>query len=189
MSLTCITCGGSMPDDADFCPSCGRAVARERVPEPQPAPAADRQDAIPLEPVRPRPVQPVPREEPLTFEEEEVPSGPPATLHDRLLAAAAYFTFLPALAFLFMKQFQGRAFVRFHALQSISYWIAAAVLVGLGLLASTFGFLLLWIVAGILVALALVLMWLVLSIKALQGEWFRLPWVGGWAAQHSALVA
>lgn len=103
--------------------------------------------------------------------------------NDRFLGAIAYLTFLPAVAFLILKQYKRRQFIRFHARQSIFFWILVAALAGLGLLASTFGFLLVWIVTSILVVLALALTWLVLSIKALQGEWFELPGLGN-LAQH-----
>jgi uncharacterized membrane protein len=111
------------------------------------------------------------------------PPAPPVLMNDRLVAAAAYLTFLPAVAFLFLKPYAGRRFVRFHSLQSVCFWILVAILLGLGVIASTFGFLLIWLFTGTLVALGLSLTWLVLSIKALQGEWFRLPAVGDFCEQ------
>jgi uncharacterized membrane protein len=107
----------------------------------------------------------------------------PVNTKDRLLGGIAYLTFLPAIAFLVLKQYQRRQFIRFHARQSIFFWILVVALGGLGVLASTFGFLLVWMVTSILVVLALFLTWLVLSIKALQGEWFKLPGLGN-LAQH-----
>ena len=55
----------------------------------------------------------------------------------------------------------------------------------LGLLASTFGWPLIWLVIGALVFLGLFFTWALLSIKALQGEWFELPWLGPWAGQQA----
>jgi uncharacterized membrane protein len=54
----------------------------------------------------------------------------------------------------------------------------------LGLLASMFGWLFMWLLVGTLISLALFFTWLLLSIKALQGEWFALPWVGSFAEQQ-----
>ena len=51
------------------------------------------------------------------------------------------------------------------------------VMVLLGLLASMFGWLFMWMLIGSLISLALFFTRL-RSIKALQGEWLALPWVG-----------
>jgi len=102
---------------------------------------------------------------------------------DRWVGALAYFTFIPAVVFLFVKQFQGRKFVRFHSFQSIFFWAVVVVMLVLGLLASMFGWLFMWMLTGTLISLALFFIWLLLSIKALQGEWFALPWLGPFA-QH-----
>ena len=258
MSMDCITCGKSMPDDADFCPHCGRGVirqvAQERAPRenpksatldstpsgrgiaeapaaadktispqpaesanlaappppaevplpppqavvspprfkaPEPSPAGKPAPAVTARPASPSTAPPS-RNAPPRIPALPAPSGgrsrdallsAPVNTNDRLLGAAAYVTFLPALAFLLLKQFQRRNFIRFHARQSIFFWILVAAVIGLGLLVSTFGFLLVWMVTGILVVLALFLTWLVLSIKALQGEWFHLPGVGA-LAEH-----
>lgn len=171
MSMTCITCGSKMPDISEFCPSCGRAVqlvvptAETKAPQPLAPPAELRL---------------------LTLDEISapiLPPAPPVALNDRLVAAAAYCTFLPAIAFLFIKPYSARRFVRFHSLQSVFFWVVVAVLLAIGVIASTFGFLLLWLFAGTLVVLGLSLTWLVLSIKALQGEWFRLPALGDVCSQ------
>ena len=53
---------------------------------------------------------------------------------DNFLAACAYFTFLPALAFLLLDRYRGNWFVRFHSVQCLLLWlvsVAAAVLVRL----------------------------------------------------------
>jgi uncharacterized membrane protein len=103
--------------------------------------------------------------------------------NDRIPGALAYLTFIPALVFLFMEPYQKRTFVRFHAVQSLFFWAAALVFVLLGLLASMFGWLFLWLLTGTLIGLAIFFTWLLLSIKALQGEWFSLPLLGPFAAQ------
>ncbi len=149
-----------MPDVADFCPACGRPVKEGNFFAPQPS---------------------VPGQPPIA---EPVPAGPPVDWNDRWVGALAYFTFIPAVVFLFVKQFQRRKFVRFHAFQSIFFWAVVIVMALLGLLASMFGWLFMWMLVGTLVSLALFFTWLLLSIKALQGEWFALPWVGPFAEEH-----
>jgi uncharacterized membrane protein len=149
-----------MPDVAEFCPSCGRPMKEGNffVPE-EPAPGAhpNQQRVIPT---------------------------PPVDWNDRWVGALAYFTFIPAVVFLFLRQFHGRRFVRFHSLQSVFFWAIVVVLLLLGLLASMFGWLFMWLLMGTLISLALFFTWLLLSIKALQGEWFALPWVGPFAEQQ-----
>jgi uncharacterized membrane protein len=149
-----------MPDVAEFCPSCGRPVREGNFFAPE-------------EPVPGTPVS-----------SEPVPTGPAVEWNDRWVGALAYFTFIPAVVFLFIKQFQRRKFVRFHAFQSVFFWGLVIVMVLLGLLASMFGGLFVWMLTGALVGLALFFTWLLLSIKALQGEWFALPWVGSLAEQQ-----
>ena len=160
MPIACGYCGASMPDVAEFCPACGRPVKEGNFFAPSQLAPGD-----------------LPREEPVV-------TGPPIGWSDRWVGALAYFTFVPAVVFLFVKQFQGRKFVRFHALQSVFFWAIAIVMLLLGLLASMFGWLFMWMLVGTLVSLALFFTWLLLSIKALQGEWFALPWVGSFAEQH-----
>lgn len=162
MPIVCGYCGASMPDISEFCPSCGRPVREGTFFAPDSQPAAE-----------------APDEEPPTV------VLPPVAWSDRLVGALAYLTFVPALFFIFLKQYQQRKFVRFHAFQSVFFWAAVVVLVLLGLLVSRFGWLFVWLLIGSLVSLALFFIWVVLSVKALQGEWFELPWLGALAGQQA----
>lgn len=151
-----------MPDISEFCPSCGRPVREGNFFDPEEAEVAE--DAV---------------------EASATPAMPAVDWNDRWFGALAYVTFIPAVLFLFLKQFQQRKFVRFHALQSILFWAAVVVFALLGVLASMFGWLFMWLLTGTLVGMALFFTWLLLSIKALQGEWFGLPWLGSFAQQHA----
>ena len=158
-----------MPDIAEFCPACGRPVREGNVFAPQEprvyeTPAEPHASEAPAEPAK------------LT---------PPVEWNDRWVGALAYFTFLPAVVFIFLKQFQQRPFVRFHAFQSVFFWGVVVLCLLLGLLASTSGWLFAWLLIGTLISLALFFTWLLLSIKALQGEWFELPWVGTFAEERA----
>ena len=168
MPITCGYCGASMPDISEFCPLCGRPVREGNVFAPDRAPAG--QEAVPLE---------------KASEEPARAAVPAVSWNDRLVGALAYLTFIPAVAFIFLKQFQERKFVRFHAFQSVFFWAAVVLLGVLGALASTVGWLFVWLVVGALVALALFFTWVVLSVKALQGEWFELPVLGTLAGQQA----
>ena len=161
MPISCGYCGASMPDIAEFCPACGHPVREGNVFVPQETPTSEPPTAPPAVAL------------------------PPVEWNDRWIGSLAYFTFIPAVVFLFLKPFQGRKFVRFHALQSVFFWAAVVLLVLLGLLASSIGWLFDWLLIGTLISLALFFTWLLLCIKALQGEWFALPWVGPLAQQRS----
>ena len=165
MAVSCAYCGTSMPDISGFCPSCGRPVARQAQPEAVRAgnTAGEPGDWSP-------PVQ-------AAIPPPPAPGTPPVGLGDRLAGAFAYFSCVPALVFLFMKHYQRRKFVRFHAWQSVMFWGLVLVLLLLGLLGSTFGSLFVWFLLGGLGGLAVFFTWGVLTTKALQGEWFRLPGV------------
>lgn len=158
MPIACGYCGATMPDISEFCPSCGRPVREGNFFAPDPV-----------------------------VEAAEAPEEvlPPVPRNDRLVGALAYLTFIPALLFIFQKQYQQRTFVRFHAFQSVFFWAVVVALLVIGVLASTFGWLLMWMLTGALVLLAIFFTWAVLWIKALQGEWFELPVLGALAEQQA----
>jgi len=116
------------------------------------------------------------------------PSARAANSREVLLGAVAYVALVPAVLFLALPSLKGSRFVRFHAWQSVLLAVATVILAGLmrGLFAlfSLFpgiGFLFGTLVVG-LVFLAVVFLWLVLVIKAVQGETYELPWLGQIAA-------
>ncbi len=163
MPIVCGYCGASMPDISEFCPSCGRPVREGNFLVPDPPAAADE-----------------------AADEGAAPAIlPPVAWSDRLVGALAYLTFVPALFFIFLKQYQQRKFVRFHAFQSVFFWAGVVALLLVGLLASRLGLLFVWLLIGALVLVALFFIWVVLSVKALQGEWFELPWLGTLAGQRA----
>lgn len=158
-----------MPDISEFCPRCGRPVREGTsfAPDPEKLVQAEREEEI---------------EE---VEEEAQPVLPAVAQSDRFVGALAYLTFIPALAFIFLKQFQQRKFVRFHAFQSVFFWGLVIVLLLGGFFASAIGLVFFWLLVGALVTLALFFTWALLSIKALQGEYFELPWLGALAEQQA----
>jgi len=152
--MICSHCSAEMPAISAFCPGCGRSVYPEAgLPEADPpVPAAS------------------------------------ARFGDSLLAAISYVALLPAALFLALPSLRANRFIRFHSWQSILFVVAAVVLAaltrvvfallsiipGIGLLFAT-------LLAG-LVTLALVMLWCVLVLKALQGHTYELPWLGRWAS-------
>jgi uncharacterized membrane protein len=117
--------------------------------------------------------------------------GSVGALPENIAGVLAYFTFIPAVAFLLLDPYKKNRFVRFHSIQCLLLW-AAAILFAIALkLASVvlfiiplLGPLLVYLVSTV-VALAVVVIWFVLVVKAFQGEMFKLPLLGDFAAQQA----
>jgi uncharacterized membrane protein len=88
--------------------------------------------------------------------------------------------FVSAIVFLVIEK-EDRE-VRFHAFQSLATF---GVLFALSLVAGAIPFIG-WIVALLLTPLTLVL-WIVLMVKAFQGERWKVPGVGDWAEDQAGL--
>jgi uncharacterized membrane protein len=115
-------------------------------------------------------------------------------LTENIAGALAYFTFLPAVVFLFLKPYSVNRFVRFQSIQCLLLW-GAAILAGLALKVA--GLLLLFIpmvgqlfmvVVSVVIILAAIATWLVLVVKAAQGEMFKLFLLGNIAQKQSAAL-
>jgi len=108
-----------------------------------------------------------------------------------MAGALAYFL-LPAIVFLFIEPYNKNRFVRFHSFQCIGLWLAGVVtgailrVVGVVLfLIPLFGHLLIWLLSMV-VSLALIMIWIVLVVKALQGEMYKLPLIGDFAERQAS---
>lgn len=112
-----------------------------------------------------------------------------AGLDDNVAGALAYVTIIPAIIFLLIDPYKQRRFVRFHSLQCIFFAIAAFVVqMGLAMLSVVMSFLDMGMLIGFLsplVSLAILALWVVLVVKAYQGQEFQLPVVGGLAAKNA----
>jgi len=170
MPISCPQCHAEMPDNVAFCPGCG---LRMWVPG---------RDAV-KPPARPPAHAPV-LTAPAASHPDASVSG---QLKDNLIAALAYVTFIPAIIFVLIQPFKGNRFVRFHSFQSIFLAVATVVaaiamriLYSVLTLIPVIGYLLAWLTSAV-VLLGWVILWLVLLVKALQGEPFRLPLIGSLA--------
>ena len=100
------------------------------------------------------------------------------------MGAVAYVGILPAALMLAIPATRRRAFVRFHCWQALLF-VAATALAGVGVklfflifsVVPMAGFLLSWLLLGV-VSIAVAILWLVLIVKALQGESYQLPQLG-----------
>jgi len=107
----------------------------------------------------------------------------PIPAAERAAAAIAYFTFIAGAVILFVPAFGNNRFVRFHAWQSILLWGVFVFLTIAALLFSNVAAPMLLLLFGILAVLAMFFLWIVLSVKAWEGERFELPLFGKLAAK------
>jgi uncharacterized membrane protein len=107
-------------------------------------------------------------------------------LTDNMAGALAYVTIIPAIVFLVVEPYNRKRFVRFHAFQSIFFCVAWMILwFGLRIIVGfpVFGWLtaLLWPI----VDLVGFVIWLILILKAFQGQMFKLPVIGDLAEKQA----
>ncbi len=107
-------------------------------------------------------------------------------LADNVAGALAYFTIIPAIVFLVLQPFNTKRFVRFHSFQCLFFAAAWTVLwIGLSIIGHIpiFGWatVLLWP----LVSLAGFIIWLILVLKAYQGQIWKLPVIGDLAEKQA----
>lgn len=117
--------------------------------------------------------------------------GKVGALSERMAGALAY-TLIAAVIFLLVAPYNKNRFVRFHSFQCIGFWLAWIVLMaGLrvaGVLlyfVPLLGHLLVFLLT-LVVGLGFLVLWMVLIIKALQGEMLRLPLIGSYAELQAA---
>lgn len=111
-----------------------------------------------------------------------------ADRREAFLGASAYVALLPAILFLALPSLRTSMFVRFHSWQSLLFTGSAVVLAAL--MRGVFAFFSLFpgigflfgVLATGLVCLGLAFLWIVLVIKAIQGQVYEIPWLGRAAA-------
>jgi uncharacterized membrane protein len=117
--------------------------------------------------------------------------GKVGALPETLAGAFAYLTFLPAIIFLFLEPYRRNRFVRFHSLQCLMLSGSVIVVGGFLKLAALILFIipvlgpLLVVLTASTVGLAAVVIWVVVVVKALQGEMFKLPLLGAFAEKYA----
>ena len=107
------------------------------------------------------------------------------------IAGALSYLFLPAIIFLLVEPYNKNRFVRFHSFQALAVLLAAVVI---GASLRVVDVLLFFIpdlgrlfslLVSMVVGLACLVVWVVLIVKALQGEMFKLPVVGEFAERQT----
>jgi uncharacterized membrane protein len=105
---------------------------------------------------------------------------------DNVAGMLAYVTIIPAIVFLVMEPYNRSRFIRFHSFQCIFFavawtalWIVLSIIAHVPLLG--------WLTILIwpLIGLAGFVIWLVLLLKANQGQMFKLPVIGDMAEKQA----
>ena len=116
-------------------------------------------------------------------------------LTDNVAGMLAYVTFIPAIIFLVMAPYNRNRFIRFHSFQCLFLHIAAIVAwVALAIASFVLAFIpilghivafLLW--AGL--SVGFFILWIILLLKANQGQMFKLPVIGDMAEKQAAAIS
>ncbi|HXJ85463.1 MAG TPA: hypothetical protein VMS18_01485 [Candidatus Binatia bacterium] len=128
-----------------------------------------------------------------SMQTQAMPTRKVAFRRENLLGGLAYVTFLPAVAFLLRDPFRRDPSVRFHSVQCLLLWLVSAVAAALLRLFALL-LLLIPVIGPLLVALSVTItalaalfLWIVVVVKALQGERYALPLIGRIAEQYCSL--
>lgn len=107
-------------------------------------------------------------------------------LTDNVAGMLAYVTIVPAIIFLVMSPYNQKRFVRFHSFQSIFFavgwtvlWIALTFVGMIPVLG--WATILIWPLLGI----GGLILWIILLLKANQGQMWKLPMIGDLADKQA----
>ncbi|HEX8811516.1 MAG TPA: DUF4870 domain-containing protein [Terracidiphilus sp.] len=105
---------------------------------------------------------------------------------DNVAGMLAYFTIIPAILFLVLEPYNKSRFVRFHAFQCLFFAVAwTALWIGLNIVAHIPILGWLTILIWPLVGLAGLIIWIILLLKANQGQMYKLPVIGDMAEKQA----
>jgi uncharacterized membrane protein len=107
-------------------------------------------------------------------------------LAENVASALAYFTFIPAVAFLVLEPYNKNRVIRFHAFQCL---FLTGVLVALGIVLAIVAMIpiigLVTIPLHFLIWIGAVILWVILVLKAYQNQKFKLPVIGDMAEKQA----
>jgi len=110
----------------------------------------------------------------------------PTGLADNLAGLLAYL-FIPAIVFLVLEPYNRNRFIRFHSFQAIllaGVFLAVGIALGIFIQIPFLGWIMGFLLAPI-VGLAQFVLWIILLLKAFQGQMFKLPVIGDIAEKHA----
>lgn len=101
-------------------------------------------------------------------------------LQENVAGMLAYITIIPAILFLVLEPYNKNKFIRFHAFQCL--FLSAAIFV----LNIVLNFIpILGLIASMFLFLGCIILWILLMIKAYQGQKFKVPVIGDLAEQQA----
>jgi uncharacterized membrane protein len=111
---------------------------------------------------------------------DPTPSQPAQSgLSDNAAGALAYVTIIPAIIFLIVEPYNKNSYIRFHSWQSIFLGIAAFAISFINIIP------ILGQIIFLLGMLVLFVAWLIVLLKALKGERYKLPFIGNLAEKQA----
>ena len=120
------------------------------------------------------------------------PPQPTSTGLDQNIAGLLSYVLGPLTGLVFFLLEKENRFVRFHAMQSIvvgvasfAFWIVFSILSTILAFVPVLGWILSAVV-GMVAGLGFFVLWIVLMVKAFQGEEWEVPVLGKYARQYSA---
>jgi uncharacterized membrane protein len=107
-------------------------------------------------------------------------------LTDNVAGMLAYVTIIPAIIFLVIEPYNRNRFIRFHSFQCIFFCIALFALgIALSVLTVVPFMALITIPLHLLIGVGGFVVWIILLIKANQGQMYKLPVIGEMAAKQA----
>jgi uncharacterized membrane protein len=114
------------------------------------------------------------------------PAVPASGMADNVAGMLAYVTFIPAIIFLVTPPYNQSRFVRFHSYQSIFFCVAVfAIQVVLSMMTIVPFLVIVTAPLHLLVFLGSLILWIILLLKANQGQMFKLPVIGDLAEKQA----
>jgi uncharacterized membrane protein len=110
-------------------------------------------------------------------------------LTDNVAGLLAYVTIIPAIVFLVVEPYSKNRFIRFHSFQNIFFciaWIALSVAASILTVIPFIGLILLPV--HLIIWLGGLALWIILMLKAYQGQMFKLPVIGDMAEKQANAV-
>jgi len=114
------------------------------------------------------------------------PAATTGGMADNVAGMLAYVTIIPAIIFLVMEPYNKNRFVRFHSFQCLFFCVALIILqIGLSILAVVPFMALITIPLHFLIAIGGLIVWVILLLKANQGQMYKLPVIGDMAEKQA----
>ena len=171
---TCTGCGSDVNEGVKFCPKCGQPTAAAASSSaPSGAPGGS----------------------PGGYAGADAAASPAAGSasvdNQNVMGALAYVTIIPAILFLVIEPYNKNRFVRFHSFQCLFLALASFVLsIANMMLGAVLAFIpvvgwILSLIIGIGIPIGILVLWVLALFKAYQGEEYKLPVIGDFAAKQA----